>query len=35
MINVIGATKLPAEWATLPNKKKMIGQVSGDDEACM
>jgi hypothetical protein len=34
MINVTGTTELPAEWAALPNQK-MIGQVSGDDEACM
>jgi hypothetical protein len=32
MINVTGATEMLAEWATLSKSKKMIGQVSGDDE---
>ena len=35
MINVTGAMEIPDEWATLSKSKKMIGQVSGDDEVCM
>jgi hypothetical protein len=35
MINVIGATEIPVEWAVLSKSEKVIGQVSGDDEVCM